>query len=129
MALVGVVVSLILLEYFVFVMMVGMTRGKTGIQAPAMTGDPKLERMLRVQLNTLEQIVLVIPAMYLFANYLSPTVAAGLGALFVVGRAVYCRGYLIAAEKRSAGFGIGFLATVVLVVGALYGTVMAAFFS
>ncbi|GAA4104415.1 MAPEG family protein [Zhongshania borealis] len=129
MALVGVVVSLILLEYFVFVMMVGMTRGKTGIQAPAMTGDPKLERMLRVQLNTLEQIVVVIPAMYLFANYLSAAVAAGLGLLFVVGRAVYCRGYLIAAEKRGAGFGIGFLASIVLVVGAFYGTVAAAFFS
>ena len=126
MALVGVVISLILLEYFVFVMMVGMARGKTGIQAPAMTGDPKLERMLRVQLNTLEQMVVVIPAMWLFASFVSASVAAGLGLLFVIGRALYCRGYLIAANKRSLGFAIGGLATIALVLGGLYGSVMAA---
>ncbi len=126
MALVSVVISIILLEYFVFVMMVGATRGKTGIQAPAMTGDPKLERMIRVQLNTLEQMVIVIPAMLVFATYVSAPVAAGLGALFVLGRALYCRGYLAAAEKRSLGFGIGGLATLVLLFGAVYGSVMAA---
>ncbi|WP_373079921.1 MAPEG family protein [Zhongshania sp.] len=126
MALVSVVISIILLEYIVFVMMVGATRGKTGIQAPAMTGDPKLERMIRVQLNTLEQMVVVIPAMLVFANYVSAPVAAGLGGLFVLGRALYCRGYLVAAEKRSLGFGIGGLATLVLVFGAIYGSVMAA---
>ncbi|MFQ3200131.1 MAG: glutathione S-transferase [Zhongshania sp.] len=60
---VAAVVGMILLEYLVFIMMVGAIRGKSGIQAPAMTGDPKLERMLRVQLNTLEQMVVVIPAM------------------------------------------------------------------
>lgn len=126
MALVSVVIGVILLEYIVFVMMVGMTRGKTGIQAPAMTGDPKLERMIRVQLNTLEQMVVVIPAMWLFASYVSEPLAAGLGALFVLGRALYCQGYLMAAEKRSLGFGIGGLATLVLVLGGLYGSVIAA---
>ncbi|MDF1692184.1 MAG: MAPEG family protein [Zhongshania sp.] len=127
MALVAVVMSLILIEYFVFVMLVGVTRGKTGIQAPAMTGDPKLERMLRVQLNTLEQMVLVIPAMWLFAMYVSAPVAAGLGGVFVIGRALYCKGYMAAAAKRSLGFGIGGLATIILVFGSLIGSAMAAF--
>ena len=74
-------------------------------------------------------MVVVIPAMWLFASYVSEPVAAGLGALFVLGRALYCRGYLMAAEKRSLGFGIGGLATLVLVLGGLYGSVIAALVS
>jgi glutathione S-transferase len=126
MALVAVVISLILLEYFVFIMMVGSVRVKSGIKAPAMTGDPKLERMLRVQLNTLEQIVIVIPAMWIFALYVNAAAAAGLGLVFVLGRALYCKGYLEAAEKRSLGFGVGGLATIVLVLGSIFGSVVAA---
>tara|TARA_R110001592_G_scaffold50620_2_gene156401 strand:- start:16724 stop:17107 length:384 start_codon:yes stop_codon:yes gene_type:complete len=126
MAIVAAVIGIILLEYLVFIMMVGATRGKSGIQAPAMTGDPKLERMLRVQLNTLEQMVVVIPAMWIFATYVSAAVAAGLGLVFVLGRALYCKGYLTAAEKRGAGFAIGGLATIVLVLGSIYGSVAAA---
>jgi glutathione S-transferase len=126
MALVAVVISLILLEYFVFIMMVGSVRVKSGVKAPAMTGDPKLERMLRVQLNTLEQIVIVIPAMWIFALYVNAAAAAGLGLVFVLGRALYCKGYLEAAEKRSLGFGVGGLATIVLVLGSIFGSVVAA---
>jgi glutathione S-transferase len=126
MALVAVVISLILLEYFVFIMMVGSVRVKSGVKAPAMTGDPKLERMLRVQLNTLEQIVIVIPAMWIFALYVNAAAAAGLGLVFVLGRALYCKGYLDAAEKRSLGFGVGGLATIVLVLGSIFGSVVAA---
>ena len=85
MHLLAVVIGLILLEYFVFMMMVGAVRGKSGIQAPAMTGDPKLERMIRVQMNTLEQIVVVIPALWLFCSYISEPIGAGLGVAFVPG--------------------------------------------
>jgi glutathione S-transferase len=126
MAVVAAVVGIILLEYLVFIMMVGAIRGKSGIQAPAMTGDPKLERMLRVQLNTLEQMVVVIPAMWIFATYINTAAAAGLGLAFILGRAIYCKGYLAAAEKRGVGFAIGGLATIVLVLGSIYGSLAAA---
>lgn len=126
MALVATVIGLVLLEYYIFVMMVGAVRGKSGIQAPAMTGDPKLERMLRIQLNTLEQIVVVIPAMWLFAEFNNATVSAGLGLAFVIGRALYCKGYLADPKKRAVGFSIGMLATMILLLGGLYGALMAA---
>jgi glutathione S-transferase len=127
MELVAAVTMLILLEYFVFTMLVGMARGKSGIQAPATTGDPILERTFRVQMNTLEQLAIVIPSLWLFGLYVSATYAAGLGLVFAIARILYYRGYVADPSKRAAGFGIGFLATLVLLLGAIYGTGMTAF--
>jgi uncharacterized MAPEG superfamily protein len=124
---VAVITGLILVEYYVFTIMVGTARGKSGIAAPAMTGDPRLERMLRVQLNTLEQIVVVIPSLWLFGQYISEMYGAILGLAFIVGRAMYCRGYLADPKSRGAGFMVGMLATVALLLGGLSGAVMALF--
>ncbi len=125
MHIVAVVIGLILVEYYVFTMMVGAARSKSGIAAPLMTGDPRLERMLRVQLNTLEQIVVVIPSLWLFGLYMSETYGAILGLAFIVGRGLYCRGYLADPKNRGTGFLIGMLATVALLLGGLFGAVMA----
>ncbi len=119
------VLSIILIEYLVFVMLVGAARHKSGIKAPAMSGDERLERALRVQMNTLEQLVMVIPAMWIFGVYVSPLWGAGLGLVFVIGRALYARGYMIEPDKRGLGFLIGMLATWGLLGGALYGSVLA----
>lgn len=126
MELVAVITLLIVLEYLVFTMLVGAARGKSGIQAPATTGDPVLERTLRVQMNTLEQLAIVIPSLWLFGLYVSPEYAAGLGLVFAIARVLYYRGYVAEPEKRGVGFGIGFLATLVLLLGAIYGAGMAA---
>jgi uncharacterized membrane protein YecN with MAPEG domain len=48
------VTLLALLVYLWMGAQVGRARGKCGIDAPAMTGDPLLERAVRVQTNTLE---------------------------------------------------------------------------
>ncbi|EAW32634.1 MAPEG family protein [marine gamma proteobacterium HTCC2143] len=125
MDLIATVAGLMLLEYFVFAMLVGAVRGKTGIDAPATTGDPRLERMLRVQMNTLEQLIVALPAMWIFGTYISSTWGAALGLVFIIGRVIYCVGYLSDPKKRAPGFMIGFLATLVLMVGGLYGAVMA----
>lgn len=39
----------LVIQYFVFMALVGVARSKTGIKAPAMTGDPFFEATLRVQ--------------------------------------------------------------------------------
>ena len=52
--------------------------------------------------------------------------AAGLGAVFVIARALYCRGYLIDPDKRAIGFGLGLLATIIMLIGGLYGAIAAA---
>ena len=114
-------ILLALLEYIVMAALVGRARGKYGIQAPAMTGHPDFERANRVHVNTLENLIVFVPAVWIFASYLSVTWAAVLGALFVIARALYAAGYLRAADKRGVGAGITGIVNIVLVVGGLIG--------
>jgi glutathione S-transferase len=121
MELVYLTILLALLEYMFMGALVGRARAKHGIHAPAMTGHPDFERANRVHVNTLENLIIFIPAVWLFARYVSVPWAAGFGFLFVAARAAYAVGYLQAAEKRSIGAGITGLVEIVLVVGAVIG--------
>jgi glutathione S-transferase len=121
MELVYLTILLALLEYMVMGALVGRARGKHGIQAPAMTGHPEFERANRVHLNTLENLIIFIPSVWLFAMFVSVLWAAALGLVFVAARAAYAVGYLQAAEKRSIGAGVTGVVEIVLVVGALIG--------
>ena len=104
MALVHLAIGLALVEFLVFGWAVGRARVTHGVPAPATTGHAVFERFFRVQMNTLEQLVIFVPSILLFAHYVSPYVAALLGALFIIGRAVYFVGYTRAAESRHTGF-------------------------
>ncbi len=126
MAWVYVVIALSLIEYFVFVMAVGRARGRFGVAAPATSGNPDFERVYRVQMNTLEQLIIFIPSIWIFGSFVSPVWAAGLGLVFVIGRALYAIGYAKAARKRSLGFAIAGLPLMILMVGSLIGAVLAA---
>ena len=119
------VVLLALLEYFVFAFLVARARGKYGVQAPAITGHPVFERTFRVQQNTMELLVIFVPASALFGTYLSWRWGALLGLAFIVGRAIYAAGYIRAPERREIGASLSFAAAGVLLVGALYGAIRA----
>jgi len=123
MAYVALVTLLLLVQYFVFTLLVGAARGKSGIQAPAVTGDENFERAYRVQMNTLEQLVLTLPALWLSGQYFDPLVAALLGLAFFLGRVLYRAGYVKDPAKRGPGFGIGLLATLGLIGTALWGVI------
>jgi glutathione S-transferase len=125
MELVYLTIVLALLEYVAMGALVGRARGKHGIHAPAMTGHPEFERTNRVHVNTLENLIIFIPAVWIFATYVSVRWAAVLGFVFVVARVIYAVGYLKAAEKRSIGAGITGIVDIVLVVGGLIGLVRA----
>ncbi len=125
MELVYLTILLALAEYTVFTALVGRARVKYGIKAPATTGHPDFERANRVQINTLENLITFIPTVWLFGQYLDARWAAGLGFLFVIGRAVYAVGYLQAAEKRGPGAGISGLTNIALLLGALFGVIRA----
>jgi|SRR5882724_10165279 len=107
------------LVYFAMGLAVGRARGKSGIQPPAMTGDPILERTIRAHVNTLEWMPIFLPSLWLFAIYWSPTWAALFGVVWIIGRIVYFVGYVAAVEKRSVGFLIQFLAASALLLGGL----------
>ena len=124
MELVTIVIALALIEYAVFGMLVGWARGKYGVTAPAISGDPIFERYYRVQQNTLEILVLFIPGMWMFASYVDASIAAGLGLVFIVGRFLYFRGYVADPKSRSLGFVLSFFPALILVVGGLIAAAM-----
>ena len=119
------VIGLALVEFLYFALCVVQARGRYQVPAPAVTGNEIFERYFRVQMNTLEQLVVFLPAILIFAWYLSPHVAAGLGAVFVIGRLVYMFGYVKDPKKRELGFILSILPNAILVGGAIYGSVRA----
>ena len=122
--LVGFVTLLALLLYFWTGIVVAQARGKSGIKAPAMTGNADFERAVRVQMNTLEWLPLFLVSLWMFASYWPAWLAAAIGGVWIVGRFMYMQGYLAAADKRSMGFLVQGIAVAVLFLGALVGVVM-----
>jgi glutathione S-transferase len=115
----AIVTCLAILFYFFTALKVGKARGTFGVKAPATAGHPEFERMFRVQMNTLEWMPIFLPALWLFAIYISDSIAALLGLVWIVGRVLYLTGYAQAPEKRGMGFGIQALAAFALLFGAL----------
>ncbi|THD74330.1 MAG: MAPEG family protein [Phenylobacterium sp.] len=116
---VALVTLLALATYFWMGLNVGRARGKSGIAAPAVTGDPLLERAFRAHYNTLEWLPIFLVSMWLFAIYWNQLIAAALGVVWIIGRIMYATGYVADPSKRSTGFLVQFVAAAILFVGAL----------
>jgi glutathione S-transferase len=117
-------VLLALLQFMYFSARVGFARHKYGVEAPHTSGNETWERIFRVQQNTLEQLVVFIPGMLAFAQFVSPRWALLPGVLYLAGRQLYSWGYVRDASKRGAGFTLTFTANVVLVAGGTIGLVL-----
>lgn len=126
MALVSLIVALALLQFFAFATAVGRARERYNVAAPATTGNEVFERYFRVQMNTMELLIMFVPAMWMFGFYVNANVAAGLGAIYIVGRCIYFVAYVKAPNTRSLGFGLSAGPVAVLVVGALIGAAVGA---
>ena len=112
-------VTLVAILFFFFTCMnVSRSRTTTGVKVPAMSGHPDFERAFRIQMNTLEWMPIFLPSLWLFAVYISDPIAAGIGAVWIIGRILYVLGYAKAVEKRGPGFAIQAFATVALWLGA-----------
>lgn len=113
-----------LLLLFVTIIFVGYARTKYGVKAPATSGNDNFERIFRVQMNTLENLILFLPALWLFSEYVSPLWAGVVGAVWLVGRIDYALSYARAAAARGRGYVISVLAFAVLAIGAAVGIVL-----
>src|SRR6516162_9073678 len=125
MAYVELVIVLALLEFLLFGFAARAARTRSRVPAPATGGHEVFERYFRAHMNTLEQLVVFLPSIWLFAHYINAWIAVALGALFIVGRALYFRGYVQSAQTRHAGFMISVIPNVTLLVGALIGVIRA----
>lgn len=118
---VALVTLLLLCQYVVFMGLCGRARVQSGLLAPAMTGDETFERAYRVQMNTVEQLVIALPAMWVSATYFSPMIAASLGLCFFIGRLLFRIAYMSDPEKRAPGMLIGFSANLALIGTGIWG--------
>jgi glutathione S-transferase len=126
---VHIVTALAVLQFIVFGFKVGAARERYGVKAPAITGNETFERLFRIQMNTLEQLIVFLPGLYLYARYFSPYVAAALGVVYLLGRELYAFTYVRDPAKRSVGYGVTFLPMIILLVGGLIGAVRALFYT
>ena len=124
MPLVHLVIALALVEFFLFGLAVASARPRYQIAAPATTGNEVFERYFRVQMNTLEQLIIFVPSVLLFARYVNVYVAAALGVVFLIGRALYFQGYVKAPQARHLGFILTAVPNLALLIGAIIGAIV-----
>ena len=118
-------VTVLALLLFVYSFLaVGKARVTYGVAAPATTGHAAFEVVYRVQMNTLEQLVLFLPALWLFSHYVSPLWAGLLGVVWLAGRVLYAISYIKNPKSRGPGFIISFIASIALLLGSAVGMVM-----
>jgi glutathione S-transferase len=89
---------------------VGKARAKYEVKAPATTGHEMFDRVYRVQMNTLESAMLMLPSMWVYAALIGDLGAGIAGAIWIAGRIWYALAYQKDPAKRGPGFGIAFLA-------------------
>jgi glutathione S-transferase len=123
MAAVGLVTLLALVLFLWVTTEVSRARGKYKVAAPAIDGPPEFERTVRVQTNTLEQLVPFLAALWLSAAAFHAWLAAAVGVVWLIGRVLYALAYWRDPAKRGTGFVVGSIATVALMILALIGIV------
>jgi uncharacterized MAPEG superfamily protein len=118
------VAILALVLYVATFMQAGRMRRRFDVKAPSVAGPPEFERALRVQQNTLEQLVWFLPALWLFVLLVSPVWGGVIGLVWIGGRAFYALSYYRDPATRGPGFVIGLIASAILLLGALIGAVV-----
>jgi uncharacterized MAPEG superfamily protein len=119
------VTLLAVLEFFAFIVLVGRAREKYGIKAPAISGNTEFERYFRVQQNTLETLIMFLPALWIAAHYFNPLWTALIGAIYLLGRILYFQAYVRDPATRTVGYLVSIAPVAVLIVMGLIGIVRA----
>jgi len=88
------IAALALLQYLAFGLLVGRERVRSKIKAPAVTGSDAFERIYRVQANTLELLVMLLPGLLIAAKFWPASWVAGIGTVYLIGRVLYWRAYV-----------------------------------
>lgn len=107
--------------------LVARTRAKQKVLVPAMSGDFKVECALRVQGNTVEQIVIFLPLLWVAALYSHYTgwLVPLIGLCWCIGRILFAMGYMSEPKKRGPGFTISVFSSIALAILGIIGVVQA----
>lgn len=104
---------------------VGAMRARLEIEAPATTGNVDFERANRTHYNTIEQLVLFLPFLWLATAVIGDVWAAVLGGIWIAGRIVYAIAYKRDPAGRAPGMLVTLGATAALALSVLWGIVQA----
>jgi glutathione S-transferase len=102
---------------------VGRARVKYEVKAPATSGHEMFDRAYRVQMNTMESALMMLPALWVYAAFAGDTGAGAMGLAWVAGRIWYALAYQKDPAKRGGGFSLSLLAIAGLWAGGLWGVV------
>ena len=121
------VVMLILLQALYFGIEVGRARQRLGIEAPSVSGNDEFDRYFRAHQNSLEQLVVFLPAVLVTA-YLGYSITCVVcGVFYLVGRSIYFRSYVKEPKKRTLGFVLSFFSTIILIMTSLVSSLLILF--
>jgi glutathione S-transferase len=96
---------------------VGYMRARHKIDAPATVGHPQFERAFRTHANTVENLVLFVPLLWVASIFYGGTIPFWLGVAWIVSRMIYAWGYSHEnTQMRGPGLGIGLLSLLGLLV-------------
>jgi len=115
---------LAIIIYGAFGYAVSMGRGKYKVEAPATSGHPDFERRFRVHVNTTEQLVMLLPVLWLCALWVGDAWAGLGGLVWSIGRLTYAWGYYRDARQREVGFYIGAVPFVLMLIAVIVAIVM-----
>ena len=103
---------------------VGMLRGKHSIEAPATVGHPGFERAFRMHVNTVENLVLFLPLLWLSALFYGGQLPFWIGLVWIVSRVIYMLGYAQEnTQRRGPGALLGVISLAALAVLSILGLV------
>ena len=101
---------------------VSQMRGKHGIHAPTTVGHPEFERAFRAHANTVENLILYIPLLWLAAFFYGGQLPFWVGLIWIIGRVLYIAGYSSGdTGKRAPGAYLGHASLAGLAVLAVLG--------
>lgn len=116
---IAIIILVALTQFTFFAIRTGLARITYGVKAPSTAGHETWERLYRIHQNTMEQLIVFIPGMVIFAMYVSETWALLPSIVFIVGRRLYSFKYLKDLASRVTGMALTFLHTIGLGVAGL----------
>ena len=102
-------------------LLVARARGRYQVKAPATTGPEGFERMLRIQANSNESVLMFLPALWTAANFGAVWLSVTLGVVWLLSRTWYVVAYANPARSRGPAYTLSFVAALGLVLQGLWG--------
>jgi glutathione S-transferase len=81
---------------------VSQMRMKHGIHAPATIGNPEFERAFRAHANTVENMILYVPLLWMAAFFYGGQIPFWVGLVWIAGRVLYIAGYAMNDTRKRA---------------------------